>query len=77
MQQQNAPVFEVTQLRERFSLWGTVGVQYTMVGAPLTIGSYMSFSLGVCGSPLFIYTYIVCSVFQMGTFRDALPFWEL
>lgn len=36
-----------------------------MVGAPLTIGSYMSFSLGVGGSPFFIYTYIVCFVFQM------------
>lgn len=56
---------EVAELRERFSLWSTVGVQYSIVAAPLTIGSYISFILGVGGSPFFFYTYIVCFVFQM------------
>ncbi|KAI1341303.1 putative choline and nitrogen mustard permease [Xylariaceae sp. FL0016] len=47
-----------------FSLWSTIGISYSTMATPLSIGTYMAFSIGVGGSPVFIFGYIVSILFQ-------------
>ena len=50
--------------RQHFSLWSTVGINYTSINTPLSIGTYMAFSIGVGGSPVYIFGYILAVSFQ-------------
>lgn len=47
-----------------FSLWPAIGQQYSITGAPLTVGTYLSLSIGVGGSPAFFWGFILVVVFN-------------
>jgi hypothetical protein len=44
--------------KESFSLWSSLGLQYSLTATPLAIGSYLASVIGVGGSPVFIYGYV-------------------
>lgn len=54
-----------SELKKDFHLWSTLGVQYSVTATPLAIGTYLSFVIGIGGSPVFFYGFIVCSIFNM------------
>lgn len=57
---------DVVQLqRQHFNLWATLGINYSSIGTPLSIGTYLAFNIGVGGSPVYIYGYIVGAIFQL------------
>lgn len=43
----------------RFNLWSTLGIQYSTTSTPVAIGTYLSVSVGVGGSPVFFWGYII------------------
>ncbi|KAF2815115.1 putative choline and nitrogen mustard permease [Mytilinidion resinicola] len=45
-------------LNESFSLWSSLGLQYSLTSTPLAVGSYLASVIGVGGSPTFIFGYI-------------------
>lgn len=47
------------RLKERFSLLSTLGVNTSVTATPLAMGTYLSVIIGVGGSPVIIYGYIV------------------
>lgn len=47
-----------------FSLWAAIGQQYSITGAPLTVGTYLSLSIGVGRSPAFFWGFIVVAFFN-------------
>jgi len=46
-------------LEKRFSLLSTLGVNTSITCTPLAIGTYLSVVIGVGGSPVFVYAYLV------------------
>lgn len=56
---------EARELRSRFSVLAAIGIQYSITGTPLAIGSYLAFILGAGGSPFFFYAFLVASVGQL------------
>lgn len=57
---------EVEELRSRhFNLWSTLGINFSTIGTPLSIGTYLAFTIGVGGSPAYIYGYITTCLFQI------------
>jgi choline transport protein len=59
-------VSEIVELKsEHFNLWSTLGINYSTIGTPLSIGCYLAFNIGIGGSPVYIYGYIVSSLFQV------------
>ncbi|KAK5064839.1 hypothetical protein LTR84_000673 [Exophiala bonariae] len=53
-----------TALHQDFSLWSTLGIGFSYIATPLSIGTFLAFSLSAGGSPYFFYGYIVCFFFQ-------------
>lgn len=51
--------------RSHFSVLTAIGINYSLIGTPLTIGTYLAFSSGVGGSPVYIFGYIVALIFQL------------
>lgn len=51
-------------LRADFSLWSTLGIGFSYIATPLSIGTFMAFSLSAGGSPYFFYGYVACMVFN-------------
>jgi amino acid transporter len=51
--------------RRHFNFWGAIGINYAVAGTPLAIGAFLAFSIGVGGSPVYIFGYILVFVFQM------------
>ncbi|KAH6982403.1 putative choline and nitrogen mustard permease [Ilyonectria destructans] len=52
-------VDERHELHESFSLWSSMGLQYSLTSTPLAVGAYLGSVIGVGGSPVFIYGYIL------------------
>lgn len=48
----------VSELHQTFNLWSTLGVAFSYIATPLSIGSYLAFSLSAGGSPFFFYGYL-------------------
>jgi hypothetical protein len=48
-----------------FNLWSTIGINYSSIGTPLSIGTYLAFIVGVGGSPVFVFGYSVAVTFQI------------
>lgn len=46
------------QMRVTFNLWSTLGLVYSITATPIGVGSYLTFSLILGGSPFYIYGYI-------------------
>lgn len=51
--------YENKTLEQNFSVWSTLGVSYSITATPLAIGSFLVFSIGVGGSPVFLYGYLL------------------
>ncbi|OAQ59108.1 amino acid transporter [Pochonia chlamydosporia 170] len=51
--------------RHHFNVWSTIGVNYSLIGTPLSIGTYLAFNIGVGGSPVYIFGYLLAAIFQM------------
>ncbi|KAI5461029.1 putative choline and nitrogen mustard permease [Mariannaea sp. PMI_226] len=51
--------------QNNFNLWSTIGINYSTIGTPLSVGTYLAFNIGVGGSPVYIFGYILATVFQM------------
>jgi choline transport protein len=41
-----------------FNLWSTLGLVYSLTATPFGVGTYLSFSFFLGGSPFYIYGYI-------------------
>ena len=48
-----------------FKLWSTLGIAYSITSTPLAIGTYLAVSIGVGGSPVSIFGYIMVAFFNM------------
>lgn len=48
-----------TDLKKRFSVWSTLGIAFSITCTPLGIGTYLSVSIGVGGSPVYFFAYIL------------------
>lgn len=57
--------YEVAELKPRFSVISAIGIQYSISATPLAVGGYLTFILGVGGSPFFFYGFIVAAVGQI------------
>lgn len=51
--------------RVHFSLWTTLGINFSVTATPITIGASLALSIGVGGSTGYFYTYILATVMQM------------
>lgn len=51
-------------LRQDFNLWSTLGIGFSYIATPLSIGTFMAFSLSAGGSPYFFYGYVACIFFN-------------
>jgi choline transport protein len=56
---------EVIQLKRHFSIWASIGVNYSVSATPLTVGSNLALAIGVGGSPMFFYGFLFTGFFQM------------
>ncbi|KAH7007493.1 putative amino acid transporter [Ilyonectria destructans] len=52
------------KLNQNFNIWSTLGVTFSFVATPLSIGSFLSFSLSAGGSAYFLYGYITAFFFN-------------
>lgn len=57
--------YEIAELKPRFSVLAAIGIQFSISATPLAIGGYLTFILGVGGSPFFFYGFIVASIGQI------------
>ncbi|KIW36491.1 uncharacterized protein PV06_11258 [Exophiala oligosperma] len=48
-----------------FKLWSTLGIAYSITSTPLAIGTYLAVSIGVGGSPVSIFGYIMVVILDM------------
>ncbi|KAK5069223.1 hypothetical protein LTR51_008770 [Lithohypha guttulata] len=53
------------QMEVSFNLWSTLGLVYSITATPVSIGSYLTFSLVLGGAPFFIYGYIFAVCFNI------------
>lgn len=56
---------EAAELRPRFNVLAAIGIQYSISATPLAVGGYLTFILGVGGSPFFFYCFIVAATGQL------------
>lgn len=52
-------------LQKPFNLLSCLGLQYSLTSTPLAIGTYLAVSIGVGGSPVFVYGYILAVVLNL------------
>ncbi|OQU98455.1 hypothetical protein CLAIMM_04241 [Cladophialophora immunda] len=64
----------VVKPKVKFNLLAAIGVQYSITGAPVAIGTYLSLVVGLGGSPAYFWGYILTGFFQ---FAVALAAAEL
>ena len=50
--------------KKHFSILSAIGVQYSITAAPLTLGYYLSLTLGIGGGPGMLYGFLFVAVFQ-------------
>ncbi|CEO59605.1 hypothetical protein PMG11_04277 [Penicillium brasilianum] len=50
-----------------FSLLSAIGIQYSVTGAPIAIGSYLSLTIGLGGSPAYFWGFVMTGFFQLTT----------
>ncbi|KAF4951023.1 hypothetical protein FGADI_7760 [Fusarium gaditjirri] len=60
-----AEICEVAELKPRFSVIAAIGIQYSISATPLAVGAYLTFILGLGGSPYFFFGFIVAAVGQI------------
>ncbi|RJE25244.1 hypothetical protein PHISCL_02394 [Aspergillus sclerotialis] len=60
---------EIGEVRPKvhFSLISAIGVQYSVTGAPIAIGSYLSLTIGLGGSAAYFWGYVMMGFLQLTT----------
>ncbi|KAJ6001079.1 hypothetical protein N7481_001488 [Penicillium waksmanii] len=56
---------QVVGLDKPFRLWSALGISFSVTSVPLAIGTYLSVSVGVGGSPVYFFGYIVSVIFNL------------
>ena len=51
-------------MHQEFNLWSTLGIGFSYIATPLSIGSFLVYSLAAGGSAYFFWGYVVCFIFQ-------------
>jgi choline transport protein len=51
-------------MHSEFNLWSTLGIGFSYIATPLSIGTFLVYSLAAGGSAYFFWGYVVCFVFQ-------------
>ncbi|KAF3024782.1 hypothetical protein E8E14_007757 [Neopestalotiopsis sp. 37M] len=63
---------QAIHMKKHFSLWSSLGVQFSVTASPLTLGTYLSLNMGVGGAPGYFWGFIFVGVFQLiGTLVTA------
>lgn len=57
MHEETSPV-----LLQQFNLWSTLGAAFSFIATPLSIGTFLVFSLAAGGSSYFFWEYIVVCI---------------
>jgi hypothetical protein len=52
-------------MRQHFNLWATLGMNYSITGTPIAMGTVLAFVVGVGGSPVYVFGYVVAAIFQL------------
>ncbi|KAJ5631419.1 amino acid transporter [Penicillium longicatenatum] len=55
----------IDERKEHFGLWSTLGLSYSIMNTPIAIASALILSVGVGGSPVYIFAYCVAFIFQV------------
>ena len=55
---------DMVELKSRFSVLAAIGIQYSITATPLAVGGYLTFIVGLGGSPYFLYAYCVSAFGQ-------------
>ncbi|KAJ5979992.1 amino acid transporter [Penicillium waksmanii] len=59
-------ICDATQLdQNRFNIWSTIGIQFSVTAAPLAIVSYTTLITGVGGSPFYFWGFLVAAIGQI------------
>jgi hypothetical protein len=56
---------QAVRLDKPFNIWSALGISFSVTSVPLAIGTYLSVSVGVGGSPVYFFGYIVSVVFNL------------
>lgn len=48
-----------------FNLWSTLGIAYSLTSTPIAIGTYLSVIVGVGGSPVFFFGYLLSAIMDL------------
>ncbi|KAJ5748225.1 uncharacterized protein N7511_009921 [Penicillium nucicola] len=56
---------QTVTLDKPFHLWSALGISFSVTSVPLAIGTYLSVSVGVGGSPVYFFGYIVSVIFNL------------
>lgn len=48
-----------------FTFWSALGIQYSLTSAPLALGLYLSLVVGLGGSPVFVWGFLLVGVMQL------------
>ncbi|KAH6980624.1 putative amino acid transporter [Ilyonectria sp. MPI-CAGE-AT-0026] len=56
---------EHSQLEQPFGVYSVIGMSYSLSATPMAIGTYLVFTVGVGGSPFFLYCFILTFVFNV------------
>lgn len=57
--------YENVELKPRFSVLAAIGIQFSISATPLAVGGYLTFILGLGGSPYFFYGFLVAAFGQI------------
>lgn len=52
-------------LEKPFRIWSTVGIQYSVMSTPFAVGAFLSLSVGVGGSPVFFFAYVLVVIMNL------------
>jgi amino acid transporter len=55
----------IDERKEHFGLWSTLGLSFSIMSTPISIASALILSVGVGGSPVYIFAYCVAFIFQV------------
>jgi hypothetical protein len=56
---------EAVEVGKPFHFWSTLGISFSITSVPLSIGTYLSVNIGVGGSPVYFFGYIVAALFNL------------
>ncbi|KAJ9503093.1 hypothetical protein H2202_001247 [Exophiala xenobiotica] len=62
---QQAPIQQAPNVEKRFRLWSTLALQCSISATPLAIGTYLATDIGIGGSPVYFFGYVLCGIMNV------------